>query len=203
MRPMVKICGLTRPEDARLAAELGATHVGCVLVTSSPRWVSAEQARAVFEAAGNDVEHVLVFKGAPLDGIRGASRIAGTRSVQLYEYASEEADLLVSEGFRVFRVHSVACDAGELPRLSPPPTVEGPAVLDVGGGGSGNVFPWRILGGRAPDATFIAGGIRPGNVVDLLEHRPYGLDVSSGVERAPGLKDPEALERLFERLESP
>jgi phosphoribosylanthranilate isomerase len=73
-------------------------------------------------------------------------------------------------------------------------------VLDVAAGGSGRRFDWALLGGRAPYATFIAGGITPDNVGALLRHAPWGIDVSSGVESAPGVKDGGRLKALFASL---
>ena len=76
-------------------------------------------------------------------------------------------------------------------------------MFDVGGGGSGRAFDWRILGERAPERAFIAGGLRPENIGRLLPFRPWGVDVSSGIESAPGVKDPERLRRFFDLLRSP
>ncbi len=94
-------------------------------------------------------------------------------------------------------------DSSSLPRFEPPPTEAQPALLDVGGGGSGRCFDWTLLGERAPPATFIAGGIRPDNVRALLKYRPYGIDLASGVESAagvPGEKDEAKLRALFEEV---
>jgi phosphoribosylanthranilate isomerase len=91
--------------------------------------------------------------------------------------------------------------ADRLPAFACHPEPHRPAVLDAGAGGRGRRFRWELLGPRAPDATFIAGGIGPHNVLELLRYRPYGLDLSSGVESAPGIKDPERLSLFFERLE--
>jgi phosphoribosylanthranilate isomerase len=84
-----------------------------------------------------------------------------------------------------------------LPELSPAPTDASPAVLDVGDGGSGTPFDWSLLAPRAPSATFIAGGVTPHNVSALLRYRPWGIDLSSGVERVPGEKDHGSLRLLF------
>jgi len=92
-------------------------------------------------------------------------------------------------------------DARALPPLLPEPHDDRPAILDVGGGGSGTPFSWEILGSRAPHATFIAGGIGPENIAALMRHHPYGVDLSSGVEVEPGIKDHARLNLFFENLE--
>ena len=197
MKPLIKICGLTRPDDARLAVALGATHIGAVRTESSPRWVSAARARDVFAAAEGNAETVFVFKDIPLRQVIEDALVSGAGGVQLYDPSDEDVRAVASEGYRVYRVYRVEQDSSRLPRFEPPPTEAQPALLDVGGGGSGRRFDWTLLGERAPPATFIAGGIRPDNVRALLKHRPYGIDLASGVESAPGVKDETKLRALF------
>lgn len=201
MRPLVKICGLTRPQDARLAVELGATHVGVVLAPNSPRRVTPEQARTVFQAAGAMATPVLVFgREAPVTIVHLAE-FTGALHVELYGFDEEEAQLVERAGLTVYRVYSVAPEADRLPSFRSEPRPDRPAVLDAGGGGSGRTFRWELLAPQAPHATFIAGGIGPDNVLALLRYTPYGLDLSSGVESTPGVKDPERLRLFFRKLE--
>ncbi|MEO6593473.1 MAG: hypothetical protein ABIP94_01825, partial [Planctomycetota bacterium] len=102
------------------------------------------------------------------------------------------------------RVFKIAVDARALPVpvAEPPPTADAPVIFDVGDGGSGCRFPWALLGERAPTATFIAGGITPDNVPALLWHRPWGIDLSSGVESTPGIKDAVRMCRLFAAIKA-
>ncbi len=203
MKPFVKICGLTRPEDGRLAVELGATHLGCIMVPSSPRCATVEQARRVFETADDNVKKVLIFKDETMDVIFDVAREVGTNHVQLYGMTETEALNLEASAFTVYRVHEVDFAVQDLPPFIPEPTSARPAVIDVKGGGAGKPFSWDILGSSAPEATFIAGGVRPENLTDLLKHRPYGIDLSSGVESRPGIKDHDRLRLFFNTLESP
>lgn len=198
MKPLVKICGLTRSEDARLAVDLGATHLGCVMAPESPRYASVEQVRDVFAAAGDSVNCVLVFRSQPVAAILEMARELGTDNVQLHEMTEEDAQELEGQGLTVYRVKRLDAETEELPVLTPPPTPERPVLLDVGSGGSGRSFPWKILGDEAPRGVFIAGGIRPENVAALLPRHPYGLDLSSGIESSPGIKDPARMTALFE-----
>jgi phosphoribosylanthranilate isomerase len=184
-----------------LAVRLGATHVGCVLVPESPRGASLEQAKRVFDAAGDNVRHVLVFRGESPSTILEMARCVGTTDFQIPSPPEEDALLLEREDMTVYRVQRVDPGARQLPVLTPPPSPERPVLLDVGGGGSGQAFRWEILGAEAPSAVFIAGGIRPENIGELLSHRPYGVDLSSGVEARPGIKDPNRLAAFFEELE--
>lgn len=200
MKPLVKICGLTRPDDASLAVSLGATHVGAVRTPSSPRGVSPEHAREVFAAADGKAETVFVFKNIPLAQVIEDARASGARGVQLYDATAEDVRAVASEGYCVYRVYHMESDSKSLPAFEPSPTYEQPALLDVGGGGSGRSFDWSLFGERAPHATFVAGGIRPDNVAALLSYRPYGIDLASGVEASPGIKDESKLRALFEEV---
>ena len=201
MRPLVKICGLTRAEDARAAVHFGATHIGCVVVADSPRYVNADVAKEVFDATEPDTVRVLVFKNERAEKILTTAASAATKHVQVYGLAENEALRLEQEGMTVFRVVGIDPTARSLPSLSPVPSAMRPTVLDVGGGGSGQKFSWGILGARAPHGTFIAGGVRPENISELMKHRPFGVDLSSGVETSPGIKDPHRLQLFFENLE--
>ena len=205
MKPYVKICGLTRPEDARLAVSLGATHVGAVRAPGSPRSVSVAQAKAVFKAAGEGSESVLVCRDLPIDQAVADAAASGARALQLYDQSPSDLTRARASGLRVYRVVDMdeETDIGEA--LDPPPTEEEPVVLDVGRGGSGRSFDWSRLAPRAPRACFVAGGIRPDNLRALLAYEPWGIDLSSGVESGPGIepgiKDASKLRALFELLE--
>jgi phosphoribosylanthranilate isomerase len=199
MMPLVKICGLRRVQDAELAVALGATHVGAVRTPTSPRRASLDEARRIFDRVASKATRVLVFRDVPIECIVGDARSSGADWVQLYRGSDRDFERLESEGLRVLRVYRVEEDARALPALPDSSDVR-PALLDVSGGGTGRRFDWRLLGSEAPPFTFIAGGIRAENVEELLAHRPYGVDLSSGVERVPGVKDEEKLRGLFERI---
>lgn len=200
MMPKVKVCGLTRPEDAEVALEIGATHLGCVLVPDSPRRVEIGQAREIRAAAGK-AELVLVFGPENAESIREAAEQVGTKSVQVYGGEPEEMEALEKAGFKVYRVHEIPSGSNLLPPLLPPPSPKRPCVLDVAQGASGITFPWEILGTEAPDGAFISGNVRPENVCALMTHSPYGIDVSTGVEYMPGIKDRDRLKLLFAAIQ--
>lgn len=200
MRPRVKICGLRRLEDVQLALALGADDCGFVVAPDSPRAVRVEDLAALAApvlAAGKRA--VLVSRGVPAPRLAEHARRAGIAAVQMHGASATDNARLAAAGCAPWRVVRVAADATRLPPM-PAATPTCPALLDVGAGGTGTRFAWRLLGDRAPDHTYVAGGISPSNVAELLRHHPFGIDVSSGVEASPGCKDPTLLRALFTAL---
>ncbi len=201
MRPRVKICGLCRAQDVDLALALGADDCGFVLAPDSPRAVTPAAlvalARRVLERGRRPV---LVCRGIPAREVATHAAAAAILAVQMHGATGDDRALLAAAGCAAWQVLSVTTTATELPTPTDAPSWECPAVLDVGTGGTGTRFPWRLLGTRAPAHTFIAGGIAHDNVVELLRHRPFGIDVSSGIEARPGGKDETRLRALFDAL---
>lgn len=196
----VKICGLTRREDAERAASAGAAFGGVILAPGGKRSVSATQAAAVLE--GLPLRRVGVFVDAPLDALLRDARAAGLHVVQLH--GDEDASFvraLRSAGqwtiWKAVRPRTAEEFAAAVEAFAP--AVDG-LLLDgwsaEARGGTGHRFPWeevaRVRGLLPPEVELIAaGGLNPGNVgraVELL--RPAVVDVSSGVELSPGVKDP-------------
>ncbi len=199
----IKICGLKRPADARLAVRLGARWIGIVRSPHSPRTTTLDEARRVIDAAREadpSVRPVLATGRRSREEVERDARFLGVERVQPHGLDAAGLETLRSAGFLVHRVVVVPDGAGRLPRFRTPGPAEGPLVFDVGGGGTGRAFDWRIFGRRAPDQAFVAGGLRPENVARLLPYDPWGVDVSSGVESAPGVKDPERMRRFVDRL---
>jgi len=145
---------------------------------------------------------VLVFRGQDVSEILEVACAVATKNVQLHEMSEEDALWLEEKGLTVCRARHLDPETEFLPALVPEPTPERPVLLDVGSGGSGRSFRWEILGPESPRGVFIAGGIRPDNVAALLSHRPYGVDLSSGIESSPGVKDPERMTAFFEAVRS-
>ena len=202
----IKICGLRRPEDARLAVRLGAQWIGVVRAPDSPRSATLEEARQVIAAAREvdpEVRPVLATGRRTRDEVASDAFALGVERVQPHGLSDAGVRTLTQAGLIVHRVVTVPDTAARLPDFDPPEADGGPLVFDVGGGGSGRAFDWRILGERAPERAFIAGGLRPENIGRLLPYRPWGVDVSSGIESSPGVKDPERLRRFFDLLRPP
>lgn len=145
-----------------------------------------------------EVRPVLATGRRTRDEVASDAFALGVDRVQPHGLSEPGIRTLTEAGLIVHRVVTVPESAARLPDFEPPAAEAGPLVFDVGGGGSGRAFDWRILGKRAPGRAFIAGGLRPENIERLLPYRPWGVDISSGIESSPGVKDPERLERFFD-----
>lgn len=199
--PTLKFCGLTRPEDARYAAELGAAYVGCILA-GGPRLVTAEQARGIAAVVREAAVRVVGVMG-DLDAraVANLGQAATLDIVQLHADPDAAAVAAVRRHWSGGVWAVVRARESELPEHTESLfDVADAVVLDAcvdGGmlGGNGVALPWAAIAdalaplrGRAP--LVLAGGLRPENVgAAVAVLAPDVVDVSSGVERAPGLKD--------------
>jgi phosphoribosylanthranilate isomerase len=200
----VKICGVTREEDAQLAVQLGARAIGLVLWPGSPRYIGAHRARAIVETLPAHVTAVGVFVNQPLDDVRRAADIAALGAVQLHgEESLEYAQALLHPVIKAVPVTS-DFDTTALGAWPPEITVLLDAHDPVRRGGTGTTIDWTLAArAAARRPVLLSGGLTPENVGDALSRvRPYGIDLSSGVERAPGIKDPERLRALFTAVTS-
>jgi phosphoribosylanthranilate isomerase len=197
---IVKICGITRVEDALHAVNLGATAIGFVFWTSSPRAVSPEKARAIVAELPASVTSVGVFVNASAQEIEAASGTARLDAVQLH--GEESPELARSLSRRVIKAIPLDADAEQ--RINDWPDTM--VLLDAHDrerrGGTGRVIDWdRAAAIARRREVILAGGLGPVNVAEAIARvRPAGIDVSSGVESSPGVKDPEKLRALFEAL---
>lgn len=197
----VKICGITTPEDAVLAVELGATAIGMVFWPSSPRCIDPEQARAIVEALPHHVTIVGVFVNQTMEALSIARRV-GLDALQLHgdERVDDYFDLPVPviKAIAVRDMRSVN-EASALPKHVA-------VLLDahdpIRRGGTGTQVDWSIaaaISRRRP--VLLSGGLNPANVAEAIAAvRPNAIDVSSGVESEPGRKDPAKLRALFAAL---
>ncbi|MDQ6830855.1 MAG: phosphoribosylanthranilate isomerase [Gemmatimonadota bacterium] len=199
----IKFCGLMRPEDARAAATCGARYSG-VILTESPRRIDPQAAALLFEGVPDSVHRVGVFGNEDPDDIARMAREAGLDLVQLHgdPTPAQVRRLKVDSGLRVWA--AVRLDRTQLPPLFEElSAVADGIVLDalVPGmlGGTGRKLDWyalaNVLQGRRGRASIVlAGGLTPGNVREAIEAvRPDVVDVSSGVEISPGVKDHELM----------
>ena len=181
----VKICGLTRAEDALAAAAFGADFVGFVLWPSSPRATTVEHVRTIVAALPSTVTPVGVFVDPTADDVRGAAD-AGIRIAQVH---CDTPTVLRGVTIPVVRAVHLAPD-GIAPDV-PDELVLLDAYDPVAKGGTGKTIDWNRAARVAQQRRVIlAGGLTPGNVRQaILRVKPYAVDVASGVESSPGIKD--------------
>lgn len=209
--PAVKVCGLTRLEDAEAAVQAGARYLGAILAPGYTRSVTPEAARVIlgrFQA-----RRVGVFVDAEADAVLAAARAAGVQVVQLHGNEPPELAARVrAEGYEVWKAVRVR-DAGEAVAAARRYAGAVDALLLDGWspaaeGGTGTAFDWAAVAARRDELPegmrlVAAGGLRPENVAaaaSLL--RPDAVDVSSGVESAPGIKDHAAVRDFVRAVRS-
>jgi phosphoribosylanthranilate isomerase len=197
----VKICGITREEDAKAAVLAGADALGFVFVRSSKRWIGPEHARVIIEGLPPQVLPVGVFVDTPAEEIRRVVGITGVQLVQLHgDETPAEASAVGMPVWKAFRV-GTAFDVACLSRYA----VDGfllDAHVEGQAGGTGKTFDWRIAVAAKPFGRIIlSGGITADNAARAVRDvAPYAIDVSSGVESSPGIKDPLQIVRLFDAI---
>ncbi len=192
----LKICGLTRQEDLPAVRDAGAQYAGFILVPESPRRVTECQAQRLFPLCRSlGLKPVLVVRNLPLPRLQEWVELLQPDVVQLHgeetpEYAS------AFPGVEVWKAFCLQEEVALRQALSFPCQ----AVLADSGGGTGRPCAWNLareLAAHRP--TFLAGGLSPDNLLQAISAvRPYGVDLSSGVEEAPGIKSHTKLQQLRE-----
>jgi len=189
---MVKICGVTRVEDAESAIALGAEMIGLNFYPPSPRCLSIDRARKLRRAIGARAIVVGVFVNADRDYVEERRRELDLDLIQFHGDEDERA--LSGWPVRVIRAFRLRADA---PDTALPVTRADYVLLDTFHpglyGGGGLARPLTGLERLDLSRTFISGGLTPGNVGAAAALRPYAVDVASGVETAPGIKDHDKL----------
>ena len=196
----VKICGITTVEDALQAVEAGADAIGLVFHEQSPRSVFPEQAQLIVRALPPFVQAVGLFVNADIDVVNATADLCRLDIVQLHGDESPEfCGLVERRVIKAFRVK----DATSLDPMRNY-RVAG-YLLDAWSpkayGGTGTTFNWEVAKiAERFGPVILAGGLTPQNVRNAVEAvSPYGVDVSSGVESAPGKKDPEKVREFIRR----
>jgi len=192
MSVRVKICGITSPEDARAAVVAGADALGFMFYEPSPRCVTPEQAAAIIAELPPHVTRVGVFVDADETTIRATAAMAGLNTLQLHGSESPEFckrfELRTIKAFRVKDSESL----GQLPDYETDAWLLDSYVKGIPGG-TGERFNWDLAmeAKRLGRPILLAGGLTPNNATKAVAQvAPFGLDVSSSVEAAPGRKDP-------------
>ena len=199
----VKVCGITNLEDALKAVEFGADFLGFNFYPPSPRYIAPAKAREILAEIPAPVGNVALFVNEPKEKVReiiGYGFLSNRRQAfcGLQFHGEEERDycrgweLKVIKAFRI-RTRESLIGINEFPADF--------YLLDswaLGYGGSGSSFPWSWLDGLSADRLVLAGGLDPENVQEAVQRiRPYGVDVCTGVEARPGIKDHEKLKAFI------
>ena len=195
----VKICGVMTPADAAFAAACGADAVGLNFYPKSPRFIDTDRAASIVQQLPSFVSAVGVFVSEPTQGIRAIADALRLAVIQTYNVPYPEIDSSTVLQIAAYRVESpdtlaaIAADVQARKELGRPlAAVLVDAFVPGEVGGTGHRAPWDLLAGFDPGvAVILAGGLTPDNVAEAIRTvRPAGVDVASGVESAPGVKDP-------------
>jgi phosphoribosylanthranilate isomerase len=204
----VKICGITRLEDAELAASLDAWAVGFILWPESRRACDPAVAAGIVRAVRRRVEPVGVFVNASLDEIAHAVEGIGLTHVQLHgdegpAFCAAVAQRTGARVIKAVRIDSGA-DIRAIERFHTDFHLLDSAVRGARGG-TGTTWDWRLAAQRhSQTPAILSGGLDPGNVAEgIAAVRPWAVDVASGVESAPGIKDPEKVEAFIAATRQP
>lgn len=187
----IKCCGMTRIEDALLAAQLGADAIGVILTARSKRRVDIAQARAICAALPPFVSTVALFMDDEAALVR---EVIDVVQPDLLQFHGNESDAWCAQfGRHYLKAIAMGDGAAALPRLHDYP---GAAALLLDGhglgeaGGSGKAFDWSLMPTDLKQPLILAGGLTAENVAAAVRiARPWAVDVSSGIESAPGIKD--------------
>lgn len=201
-RTRVKFCGLTRAGDIRLACELGVDALGFVMVRESPRHLFASQLAGLRSAVSPMVEVVALFMNP-----RGSEVLDAIRRLRptLLQFHGSETDAFC-RSFGLPFLKTLPMGAGSNDPVSVArrfPSAQA-FLLDGHGpgqsGGNGITFDWGLVP-RMGRPVLLAGGLDPGNVAEAIEQvRPYAVDVSSGIEASPGVKDGEKMQQFLREV---
>lgn len=204
----IKICGITQPEQGKAIAQLGATTLGFICVSASPRYVTYQQIWAVVEQLPDNIECIGVFANATIEEICQIFADSGLTGVQLHGDESPEFCLKLRQALpnveiiKALRVKN----SRALEQIDVYTNCVDTLLLDAYHpqqlGGTGKTLDWDTLAAFNPSIPWLlAGGLTPDNILNALSQvEPHGIDLSSGVESAPGDKDLQKVAQLFEQL---
>jgi phosphoribosylanthranilate isomerase len=191
MATAVKICGITRVEDALAAAHAGAHAIGLIFYAGSPRQVPHDVARRVVEALPPFVTPVALFVDARSIDVE---RVIGEVKPQLLQFHGDEnPEFCERFGLPYIKAAKVRRGVDLIQYARRYTTAKGlllDTFVDGSHGGTGATFDWALIPDQFPLPLILAGGLHPDNVADAIRRvRPWAVDVSSGVEAAKGIKD--------------
>jgi phosphoribosylanthranilate isomerase len=189
---MVKICGITRRQDAETAVEAGASALGFVFYPKSPRYIAPAQAAEIGD--GLNVWKVGVFVDESPASVEAVMRSAHLDIAQIYGAALPSVERL----WRAIRVLDSSARVGQAPWPARDPQVPPVEAILLDGPSNGTAFDWTTARASA-EKIIVAGGLDSSNVAEAIRiARPWGVDASSKLESSPGIKDPDRVKRFIE-----
>lgn len=201
-RVRIKLCGMTRAEDIAYAAALGVDAIGLIFHPQSLRFVSLEDARLLLRTPPLFVDMVAVLVNMPADDVR---TLLQTVPVQYLQFHGDESPAFCRQ-FRMPYIKAIAAHSSQTILDALDAYDDAAAILldtpdALQRGGSGRVFDWNLIPAQQRHRFILAGGLNPDNVADAVSHvSPGAVDVSSGVERSPGIKDPDKMTHFVHAL---
>ena len=200
----LKICGLTREEDALFAADHGADFLGFIFVPSTPRFIEPEKAAAIAQRVRENRENppkiVGVFRDSSSEYVKEIAALVGLDMAQLHgNETDEDIRAMGMPVIKTFRVGDTLPDTTTYPTAA---YLLFDTFDERRAGGTGRRFDWSLLALYPRSKPFfLSGGIGPDNVAAAISLvRPDGIDVSSSIESEPGVKDHDKMKQLFERV---
>lgn len=204
MRTRVKICGITRIEDALAAVNHGADAIGLVFYAPSPRYVTVEQAVAITKNLPPFVSIVALFVNPTLLEVKS---VLSAVSVDLLQFHGDESELDCAQyGVPYLKAVRVKSDTNLIQyaqRYHLAKALLLDTYSDSAVGGTGQIFDWGLIPKNMPLPVILAGGLTPENVADAIHQvQPYAVDVSGGVEQSKGIKDSTKIAALMAAIKA-
>lgn len=202
MHTRIKICGIKHLDDALKAIEFGADAIGLIFVEKSPRYASLTDARFIAESLPPFVTVVGLFMDATEETVREALNVVPLNLLQFH--GDETPEFCEQFGIPYLKVLKMRENVNVVAFAQEYPNASG-ILLDTytkAGGGSGQTFDWSLIPEDVPLPLILAGGLNPDNVATAVETvRPYAVDVSSGVESEPAIKDHKKIEQFIKEVQ--
>ena len=204
MKTRIKFCGITRLEDALMAAKLGVDALGFVFYRKSPRYVSAEDAAHIIRCLPAFVSTVGLFVNEVPQEIK---RVADLSGIDLVQFHGDEtaADCAKSPRpwIKAVRVGDTPPEQSKLGQYEQARALLFDTLDPTRFGGTGRTFNWQLLPAQSPSPIILAGGLTSSTVAEAIRVvRPWGVDVSGGIEAAKGEKDEEKMIRFVEQVKT-
>jgi len=201
-RTRVKVCGITRIEDAKAAVDAGADAIGLVFYEPSPRNVRIEEAKAIAESVPAFVTVVALFVNAE---VKYVQEVLNNVRIDLIQFHGDEENDYCSQFQRPFikaqRVRQASDVVASSMRFPDALAILLDSYKPGVPGGTGETFDWSLIPQEQTKPLILAGGLNPENVASAIEQvRPFAVDVSGGVEQSKGIKDPAKIDAFLSEV---